>query len=358
MARAKPSPSKPKPRRRTDERKAPKPSVVIASVASGAGADGDDDEPSPCGAVERPRVLVTGISGRMGRLLTQRLHRIAEVHGVDRRPFIGCPKDVVMHHLDIRKKRCEDLFRHNRYDAVYHLAVLHDPRRSSEEHHSFNVRGTMKILEYVQRYSVPKVVLLSSAAIYGPHPNNPQFLTEDSPLLAGQRFPQIRDLIELDMLAQSFFWKHAEIETVILRPVHIVGPNMRNAFTNYLRMRRPYKLMGFDPLIQIIHEADAVEALILAMRPGVRGIFNVAGGTAAPLSVIFKELGRKPFSLPHPLAKFIIAKLFEFNLSDFPAPEIDYTRFICIVDGSRAESLLGYHPKYSLRETLASLKEP
>ncbi len=308
-------------------------------------------------ASKRPRVLITGISGGMGRLLAKRLHRVAEVHGVDLRPFVGKPKDVVMHHVDLRKKRCEDLFRLNHYQAVFHLGILHDPRRSAEEHHSVNLTGTMKILEYCQRYGVNKVILLSSATIYGPRPTNPIFLTEDSPLLAGERFPQIRDQIELDMLAQSFFWKHHEIETVILRPVHVVGPNITNAMTTYLRLKRVPRLFGFDPLVQIIHEQDVIEALALSMRSGVRGIFNITGPTAVPISTLIETLGKSTIPVPHPFARFIADHLWRLKLSELPAPQIDYARFICTVDGSRAERILNFKSRYGIRQTLADLAE-
>jgi len=305
----------------------------------------------------KPKVLITGISGRLGRLLAKSLHRIAEVHGVDRRPFVGCPKDIVVHNLDIRKKRCENLFRNGNYQAVYHLGIMHNPRQSVDDHHSFNVTGTMKILDYCHKYNVPKVVLLSSATIYGPHPTNHVYLTEDSPLLAGQGFPQIRDLIELDMLGQSFFWKNSEIETVILRPVQIVGPNIQNAFTNYLRLKTIPRLLGFDPMTQTIHQNDMVKALVLAMKPGVKGIFNITGNSAAPLSEIIKLLGKRSFPVPHPLAKFAMNRLWQLKLSDFPAPEVDYARFICTVDGTRARKIMGFEPEYSMKETILSLLE-
>lgn len=304
---------------------------------------------------DKPRVLITGISGRLGKMLARKLHRIAEVHGVDQRPFVGCPKDIVVHNLDIRKKRCENLFRNGNYQAVYHLGVMHNPRQSVTEHHSFNVTGTMKILDYCHKYNVPKVILLSSATIYGPHPNNHVYLTEDAPLLAGQSFPQIRDLIELDMLGQSFFWKNSEIETVILRPVQIVGPNISNAFTNYLRLKTIPVLLGFDPMTQIIHQNDMVQALVLAMQPGVKGIFNLTGTSAAPLSEMIKVMGKRSYGVPHPVAKFIMKRLWQLKLSDFPAPEVDYARFICTVDGSRAEKIMGFKPKYSMKETILSL---
>src|SRR6187549_1715903 len=137
---------------------------------------------------------------------------------------------------------------------------MHDPRARPAELYSWNITGTSKLLEYCQAYKVPKVVLLSSANVYGPRADNAQFLTEDAPLLAAQAFPEMRDLVEIDHMASSFFWKAREVDTVILRPVHILGA-VKNAPSNYLRLPRPPTLLGFDPMVQLIHEGDVAEAI-------------------------------------------------------------------------------------------------
>src|SRR6185436_8893564 len=102
-----------------------------------------------------------------------------------------------------------------------------------------------------------------------------QFLSEDAPLLAASAFSDMRDLVELDMLAQSFFWKHPHTETVILRPAHILG-TVRNAPSNYLRLPVVPTLMGFDPMMQAVHQEDVVSAIARALEPGVRGLYNLA----------------------------------------------------------------------------------
>ena len=168
------------------------------------------------------------------------------------------------------------------------------------EAHSFNVVGTHKILDLCVRHGVRKVVVLSSANVYGPRPDNSNFLPEEAPLMAAERFSEMRDLIELDMYAQSFMWKHPELETVILRPVNIVGPTVRNAPSNYLRLARPITVLGFDPMVQLIHEEDVCRALALALRPGLRGVFNVTGPGEVPLSSVLRELGRRPIAGPAP----------------------------------------------------------
>src|ERR1700704_1703085 len=218
----------------------------------------------------RDAVLVTGISGNLGRGLARLLHKTDRVIGVDRRPFPGGPQELEGYNLDIRKRKAEYLFRRGDIQAMIHMAIVHDPRLPQDDQHSFNVVGTKAVLEYAAKYGVRKVVVLSSATVYGPQPGNDNFLTEESPLLGSQRFPMIRDLVEVDMYAQQYMWKHPEVETVMLRPVHIVGPNVKNAPSNYLLLKYPWTLAGFDPMVQLIHEEDAALAMSLAMRPGVR----------------------------------------------------------------------------------------
>ena len=307
------------------------------------------------GTESRQVVVVTGLSGNLGRTLTKLLHRTERIVGLDRRPFPGAPKDVELFQLDLRKKKAEDVFRIHEVKAVIHMGIMHDPRMSSEEHHSFNVVGTTRVLDAVAKYGVKKVVVLSSANVYGPSPENSNFLTEDAPLMAASRFSGVRDLIEVDMLAHGFFWRHPDIETVILRPVHIVGPTIRNAPSNYLRLNHPWVLAGFDPMLQLIHQEDAARAMVEALRPGLKGVYNVVGPGEVPLSAVLRELGRAPIPVPHVIARPLLGTLFRYRLANFPPPELDHIQFLCMVDGSRWTADVGWVPLHSMKDTIRSV---
>lgn len=300
-------------------------------------------------------VLVTGACGRLGKRLVRALHRERRVVAVDRRPFPDKPKDVVHEQVDIRRKKLKDVFRSERFEAVVHLGVMHDPRASATEHHSWNVAGFQKLLEYVAHYRVPKLVVLSSANVYGPQPDNAQFLREEAPLLGGARFSEIRDLIEVDMLAQGFTWRHGETETVILRPVHILG-SVHNAASNFLRLKAIPTLLGFDPMVQLVHESDVVRAIQRALAPTSRGIYNLAGPEPLPLSHVVKLLGKPSIPVPYTLGRALMKRLWSFRLTTFPAPELDHIRFVCMVDDARARAELGYTPACSIEETVRSVE--
>jgi len=300
------------------------------------------------------RVLITGICGRLGKRLTRILHRERPVLGVDRRPFDDKPKDVEHAQIDLRRKKLKDVLRSGGVTAVVHLGVMHDPRASAAEHHSWNVEGFSKLLDYAAQLGIPKVVVLSSANVYGPQPGNAQFLNEDAPLLGGARFSDIRDLIEVDMLAQGFFWKHPNTETVVLRPVHILG-TVHNAPSNFLRLPTIPTLLGYDPMVQVIHEADVVQAIRRALQPGIRGIFNVSGPEPVPLSRIIKVLDRKRMRVPYSLGKMALNRLWNLRLTTFPPPELDHIRYVCMVDDTRARKVLGFHPAHDLETTIRAV---
>jgi len=304
---------------------------------------------------------MTGIAGRLGRLVAQRLHRMGTHHvvGIDRRPIGNLPKDVEHLQVDLRSRRTRDVFRSGDVDAVIHLGLMHDPRRTAEELHTWNVVGTARLLEDCADFKVRKVVFLSSANVYGPRADNTQFLTEEAPLMAAVDFPAIRDLVEADMQATSFFWRSGgrDLETVVLRPVHILG-SVRNAASNYLRLKRIPVIMGYDPMVQVIHERDVTEAIVLSLREGIHGVLNLAGPGEVPLSVVIRELKKPTIPLPAPMFEAMVKGMWRFHLTSFPVPELTHIRYTCMVDGSRARKVLGFRPQFSMKETIRAVLPP
>jgi UDP-glucose 4-epimerase len=302
----------------------------------------------------RAAVAITGISGNLGQLLAKQLHREERIIGIDGRPFPGKPKDLKLYPYDLRTKRCESIFRNERIRALVHLGVIRD-RGAKEKNSGANLVGTTNILGCCARYGVKKVVILSSATVYGASPENSNFLTEDAPLMGATQFPEGRDLIALDMFTQSFLYKYPKIQTVILRPVHIVGPTIQNVASSYLRLEQPWVVAGFDPVLQLIHAEDAARAIRQALQPGIRGIYNVVGPGEVPLSAVLRELGRKPFPLPHFVARPLLRSLFRYKAVDFPPFMLDFLQYVCAADGTRAARDWGWKPEHSMKETIRSV---
>jgi UDP-glucose 4-epimerase len=299
-------------------------------------------------------VMTTGAAGNLGKLVVQELHRNNAVVAVDRRPISGLPKDVTQIRTDVRWRQLEDVFRTSRVRAIVHLGLIHNPR-GEDDQYRFNLVGTQRLLELAAKYGVDRFVMLSSANIYGPDPDNSYFLTEDAPLLGAEHHSEIRDLVAVDTIVQGFFYKHPEVKTVLLRPVHIVGPRVKNAPSNYLRLPKPWVITGFDPIVQLVHEEDVVRAMMLALNVQESGVYNVVGPGEAPLSRILQVLGRKPRSIPHFMAKRLLEQAWGFGATGFPPPELRHIQFNCVVDGSKAKSKLDFVASYSLIDTIRSV---
>jgi UDP-glucose 4-epimerase len=222
--------------------------------------------------------------------------------------------------------------------------------------HEVNVLGTKRVLEYAVAHGVKRVVVLSSGYVYGALPDNPSFMAEDHPLLAGRNYPEIRDLVEVDSLATAFMWQHPDIHTSILRPVPTLGYYSDNSIVNYLRGPRVVVMMGFNPMLQFMHEEDLVEAVAIALTRRLRGVYNVTGPGEVPLRVAIEETGGRPLALPEPVARPLLGRLFRLGLVRIPPGAIDYIKYPCTIAGDRFANETGFRPLFGLKESFRSLR--
>jgi UDP-glucose 4-epimerase len=308
------------------------------------------------GAQPGERLLITGIAGGQGRLIARRVGDFFQLSGVDRVPWEGYPPNVRLHVVDLRKRKFEDVFRTERPDAVVHCAFVRHFRADPHVRHEVNVLGTKRVLEYAIAYGVKRIVVLSSAYVYGALPDNPYYVDEDYPLNVSRTYPEVRDLAEVDTLATAFLWRHPEVVTTILRPVNTLGYYTHSAIGRYLRQRYVPTIMGFNPMLQFIHEEDVAEAVALALQSGAHGLFNVGGPGAVPLKVAIRETGGTAVPIPEPLAWAVFSRLFRLGLYHTPPGAMDFLKYPCTVDGGAFQRATGFAPLFSLEDIFASVR--
>ena len=303
------------------------------------------------------KLLITGISGGQGRLLTSRAADAYVVTGTDRVAWEGHPRNVKVYVVDVLKKKFEDVFRHEKPSAVVHLGQIRHFRVDPERRHEVNVLGTRRLLEFCVKYEVRQLVILSSSYVYGALPENPYFLDEDSPLNSSRTYPEMRDLVEMDTLATAHLWKHPQMATAVLRPVNTIGTHVHSSILTYLKLPYVPTILGFNPMTQFIHEEDVTEAIALALEKRLRGVFNVTGPGEVPLKVAIRETGGTAAPLPEFVARTLFAQLFRVGLFHTPAAAIDYIKYPCTVSGKRFLEATGFKPMFSLGEAFASVRE-
>lgn len=305
------------------------------------------------------KVLITGIANGQGGVLAH--HLLARrgsytVHGVDREPWPDCPREVRFSVADMRKRKLEDIIRKERPEAIVHLAFIRHFGVHPALRHEFNVNGTRRLLEFAVAHGVSQVVICSSSYVYGALPENPYYVDESFPLNVSRTYPEVRDLTEVDMLAGAFLWRHPETAITLLRPVSVLGRHAQTAVARYLRHEFVPTVLGFDPMVQFIHEEDIAEAIALAIEKRARGVFNLVGPGAVPLHVAIAETGGTAVPFPELLLRPAIGALFRSGLYPLPPGALDFAKYQCTLDGGRFVRATGFAPRHALAETFATVR--
>ena len=238
-----------------------------------------------------------------------------------------------------------------RIDTVVHVGFLDAPSHASAFAHELESVGTMRLVRALRRSSVKKLVLWSQTLLYGANPHNPNFLREDAELAAPRGEPWFGDKIEAEQEVARFRGDHPEVTVTVLRTAPILGPTIDNLVTRYLGRRIVPTLLGFDPLVQLLHEVDAIGALKWAAFRNVPGVFNIVGDGVLPLSVAIRLAARRPLPLPRSVAARIGSALWATQLGDAPHGFLGFLRYVCIADGQKARAA-GYRPTFSTREAI------
>lgn len=261
------------------------------------------------------RIAITGAAGFIGSHLSERL--IAEgdeVLGIDcfapnyaREVKLGnltgltdAPRFLLVD-ADIADPALVHALRGCR--AVVHLAAMPGVRTSDERGlRRVNVEGTVRLLRALTEAGVPRMVLASSSAVYGPCRGAP--VSEREPPAPASFYGHTK-------LAAEIACRESPLELVTLRYFTVYGERQRPdmAFAAFISAA----LGGTDaPLIadgrhvrHFTFIADVVEATVRALRHARAGsVYNIAGPEPASvldaLGVIEASLGRTVTVCPRP----------------------------------------------------------
>jgi UDP-glucose 4-epimerase len=286
------------------------------------------------------KILVPGMSGRLGRMLAERLVGLGhDVIGIDRRPFRDAPEGVEMHEVDIRKRAAEDVFRRVRPDAVIHMATVTHLVVQSEDRYRINLGGTRAVFEHSHAYGVPHVIFVGRHTFYGAAADSPLFHTEDEPPMGLSQFPELADLVAADLYAGSALWRYPSMTSSVLRMVYTLGPTGHGTLATFLRGKRVPTILGFDPLFHFMHEEDVVSALVTTLKTRPRGVFNVAGPQPVPLSVVIRETGRTNVPLPEIVFHMALGRL---GLPKLPRGALEHIKYPVTVDATAFRKATGF----------------
>jgi GDP-4-dehydro-6-deoxy-D-mannose reductase len=226
------------------------------------------------------KALVTGVAGFVGHHLVSHLQASGDVvAGIDRE-----------HGIDLLDPPAlEASILAARPDAVYHLGGWSDVGASWEQPRDafrVNAEGTLNVLEACRMAEVPRILLVSSADVYGKVSLAELPLTEDSPFRPVT--PYAASKIAADELGLQA-WLGYGLEVLRVRAFNHLGPGQSNRFVcpalaerialNELEGREVVTVGNLTPRRDFTDVRDVVRAYRMLVEHGEPGeAYNVCSG--------------------------------------------------------------------------------
>jgi nucleoside-diphosphate-sugar epimerase len=239
-------------------------------------------------------------------------------------------------------------------DVVVHAdmdtSAVTDPR----QRRALNVRGAQTVLTAAAAERVGRVVLVTSAMVYGARPDNPVPLPEDAPLLADADGSVAGDLLEVEEIARRSRRVNPGTAVTVVRPAALVGDAVDTLLTRHFEAPRLLAVRGCAPRWQFCHVDDLVSALELAAVGDVTGDFAVGCDGSLAQGEVEELSGLKSIELPARLTFGTAQRLHRLGVTPAPAAELRYMVYPWVVDCAALRAA-GWRPSYDNASALSTL---
>jgi UDP-glucose 4-epimerase len=305
-----------------------------------------------------PAVLVTGAAGYVGRLcvaaLAQRLDELSVLVALDWTEVDASKRldGVVYEQGDICDHALKDLFREHGIDTVVHLAsIVRAPKGAPADlAYRVDVLGTKNILEACEDSLATRLIVTSSGAAYGYHPDNPEWLDENDPLRGNDEFEYSKNKRLVETMLAQWREERPELQQVVFRPGTIVGEDVHSPVTDLFEKPVMLGIVGSESPFVFIWDQDLVACLVDAVFSDKVGIYNQAGDGSLTPREIARLLNKPYVPLPGSLVKAILWVLKSLGLTENGPERVAFLRYRPVLSNRRLKEEYGYTPQLTSRE--------
>ncbi len=303
-------------------------------------------------------LIVTGVHSPLGRAVARwAVDAGWRVVGVDVRPGARPLPAIELVQTDIRNPLFARWLETQAATHVFHAAFQWRVPITPESFEN-NVVGTIKLLEAAAQTGVQKVVIPSSALVYGAHPQHPPLLTEDIPFRGPSLYGYVRDLREIELFVQGFRQRHPAMTLTVLRYANLLAPGYPSPLARYLRLPRCPVPAGANPFLSVLHPQDAVRAATLALVEAYDGVYNVAAQPPVPLRHLIHRAGSQALTLPVRLFQAqqgMVRLNFMRGIPPLPLPWV-YLYHSWALSTRRLRSQWGFQPQWDTESILDTMR--
>ncbi|HET7310510.1 MAG TPA: NAD-dependent epimerase/dehydratase family protein [Mycobacteriales bacterium] len=289
-------------------------------------------------------VAVTGAAGELGRRLLERLAQGEDpprLIGID--THRGGTPDVTWRLADVRDPALAS--RLKGVGTLVHLATDRSGDGDPLERRAVNVRGTEVVLAAADSAGVERVVLVTSAMVFGAVPGSPVPLPDDAPLRAEADEGLLGDWVEVERVAADFTAGHETPRVTVVRPASVVGPVSDGLLPRLFEAPRLLALRDGDPHWQFCHVDDVVSALEWAALGRVEGAVTVGSEGWLTQREVEQVSGLRSIVVPSSMAFATAERLQRVGVLPAPASELHYLFHPWVVGSERLRSA-GWEPQW------------
>jgi len=258
---------------------------------------------------------------------------------------VGAPSVVLVSYTVVPSRRPMSRMT----SPVFHAAFFTTPRRDASYSHELESIGTLHLAAAAAAAGVGHLVLRSFTAVYGARGQNPNFLDEERRPDGHARLAWVRDKVEAEEHAFSFSRRYPGLGVSVLRFATLLGPGVHTFYTRIFSKRVVPVLLGYDPLLQLLHPDDALAAVDAVLAKGPSGVVNVVPRDTMSLLTALHLSDKLTVAVPHLVAYPLADLWWGTGVGEAPGGFIDYARFLFVGDGEKAIQYLAGEGKYADR---------
>ena len=232
-------------------------------------------------------------------------------------------------------------------EVVVHLAsiVTPPPGMTRQQAFAVDVTGTRNVIDACLRHGVRRIVVTSSGAAYGYHPDNPVPLTEDAPCRGNPEFAYADHKRQVEEMLAEVRATHPALEQVVLRVGTALGAGTQNQITALFHRPRLLAIRGSDSPFVFIWTRDLARIVQRAATDGPPGIYNVAGDGWLTGDDLAARLGKPVLRLPAWGLKSALAVAHPLGLSPYGPEQVRFLQYRPVLSNDRLKSVFGYTPE-------------